>query len=171
VCVSSALAPQLPLTRTAASMLSANNRVRCEDKKFDSDEAGAAFQNHLFVRVGAKEKIFANIDFKYSIFDGCYLRGCKFLHCDFTGCRFLSTSFHGATFSNCNFAYATFERTLIRILCTRGHGADVSDADSKAAISEFGAICEWMNMLWAKAREHERIQQQSRRAKDDSQSS
>jgi hypothetical protein len=94
-------------------MLSANNRVRCEDQKFDSNETGSAFPNHLFVRVGAKEKTFANIDFKYSIFDGCYLRGCRFLNCDFTGCRFLSTSFHGSTFSNCNFAYATFERTLI----------------------------------------------------------
>lgn len=94
-------------------MLSANDRIRIEDQKFQTDESDVAFTNHLFVRVVAKRKTFTSVDFKYSIFDGCYLRGCRFVSCDFTGCRFLSTNFHGSTFSSCSFPYATFEKTII----------------------------------------------------------
>jgi hypothetical protein len=53
--------------------------------------------------------------------------------------------------------YRTLERS--RILCTRGQGSDISERELSAALSEFGAIDNWMNKLVAKAREHERIQQ------------
>ncbi len=94
-------------------MLSAIDRVRCEDQRFQTDESNVAFTNYLFIRLVAKKKTFTNVDFKYCIFDGCYLRGCIFIGCDFTGCRFLSTNFHGSTFSKCVFIYATFEKTMI----------------------------------------------------------
>ncbi len=95
-------------------MLSANTHtVKCEDHRFDANEANSSFTHHVFIRLSAKQKTFASVDFKYCIFDGCYLRGCRFIECDFTGCRFLSTNFHGSTFISCQFAYATFEKTMI----------------------------------------------------------
>ena len=69
--------------------------------------------NHLFLRLGAKEKRFTRVDFRYSIFDTCYLRGCVFDSCDFTGCRFLGTSLYGSSFTGCKFDYAIFEKTIV----------------------------------------------------------
>ena len=95
-------------------MYSPNDRVvRCEDNRFAENESNASYTNHIFVRLSAKDRTFARVNFSFSTFDGCYLRGCKFLDCDFTGCRFLSTNFHNSTFEICNFRYAVFEKTQI----------------------------------------------------------
>ncbi|MDR3566382.1 MAG: pentapeptide repeat-containing protein [Negativicutes bacterium] len=83
------------------------------DKKFDSAETNSNFQNHLFLRLIAKNQSFSKVNFKYSMFENSYIRNCRFDSCDFTGCQFIGTNMHGSTFSGCRFDYATFERTLI----------------------------------------------------------
>lgn len=95
-------------------MLTRNTRtVKCEDQRFAADESNTQFENHVFIRLSAKQRTFTRVSFKYCVFDGCYFRACRFLGCDFTGCRFLSTNFHGTSFASCQFAYATFEKTAI----------------------------------------------------------
>lgn len=94
-------------------MLTSNNRIRLEDQKVDADVEKQTFENHLFVRLVAKEKRFTRISFRYSIFDGCYLRDCSFDSCDFTGCRFTGSSLYGSSFNGCKFDYATFEKTIV----------------------------------------------------------
>lgn len=94
-------------------MLSSSNRQIEADKKFDCDERNSKFENHLFLRLVAKSKLFEKVKFRYTIFDSCYLRDCRFDSCDFTGCRFVSTNLHGSKFSGCTFDYAIFERTNI----------------------------------------------------------
>ncbi len=94
-------------------MLSNSNRIEQKDKKFDADVSKANLTNQLFIRLVAKGKRFANVDFKYTIFDACYLRNCIFDTCDFTGCRFVGTSLYGSSFPGCKFDYVTFEKTVI----------------------------------------------------------
>jgi hypothetical protein len=94
-------------------MFSESNRIKLEDRKVDTDLTEAKLANHLFLRLVAKERRFANVDFKYSIFDTCYLRQCAFDSCDFIGCRFIGTSLYGSTFSGCKCDYSTFERTIV----------------------------------------------------------
>jgi hypothetical protein len=107
-------------------MLSESNRVSVIDKRFSADVADGKFTNHLFLRLVAKKKRFATVDFKYSIFDTCYLRDCFFESCDFTGCRFVGSNLHGSKFSGCKFDYSSFERTLVEsdILDTECPGLD-----------------------------------------------
>ncbi len=90
-----------------------NKRILSADLAVRTDISDSSFQNHLFLRLVAKKKIFKSVDFKYCIFDTCYFRACKFDSCDFTGARFVSTSFHGSTFSGCKFDYSYFEKTII----------------------------------------------------------
>jgi uncharacterized protein YjbI with pentapeptide repeats len=94
-------------------MLTDSKRVHQVDKKIDENIVDSKFVNHLFLRLVAKNKQFARVDFKYSIFDICYLRGCTFDSCDFTGCRFVGTNLHGSSFSGCKFDYCKFERTVV----------------------------------------------------------
>ena len=94
-------------------MLVDSNKIILTDKKFDANASGDSYSNHLFIRLVATKKIFANVDFKYSFFETCYLRDCQFDSCDFTGCRFLATNLHGSSFLGCKFDYASFERTLV----------------------------------------------------------
>jgi hypothetical protein len=94
-------------------MLVSSGKIVKVDEKFDADETGSRFVNHVFTRLVAMKIKFTNVNFRYSTFDSCYLRNCQFDSCDFTGCRFLGTQLPGAKFSGCKFEYATFERTLI----------------------------------------------------------
>lgn len=94
-------------------MLSDSHRTHQTDKKFDVDVSSSQFMNQLFVRLVAKGRRFAKVDFKYSIFDTCYLRNCTFDSCDFTGCRFVGTNLLGSSFSGCKFDYSTFEKTVV----------------------------------------------------------
>ena len=90
-----------------------NGRITLADKRIDSDIIDDKFENHLFLRLVAKEQRFTKVSFKYSIFDNSYLRKCEFDSCDFTGCKFIGTNFTGSTFTGCKFDYAIFERTNI----------------------------------------------------------
>jgi Pentapeptide repeats (8 copies) len=94
-------------------MFSDSKRVTLEDKMVDSDLANVDLKNRLFIRLGAKQKRFTNVDFKYSIFDTCYMRKCAFDSCDFTGCRFIGTSLYGSNFTGCIFDYSMFEKTIV----------------------------------------------------------
>lgn len=94
-------------------VLLSSNKTKIEDRKFTADVKSAAFVNHFFVRLVAKDRHFLRVDFRYSTFDACYLRTCTFDSCDFTGCRFVGTNLHGSSFSGCKFDYASFEKTDI----------------------------------------------------------
>lgn len=90
-----------------------SHKIEIKDQKVTTSLTGMGFVNHLFIRLVAKDRHFAKIDFRYSTFDACYLRNCAFEDCDFTGCRFVGTNLHGSSFAGCKFDYATFERTDI----------------------------------------------------------
>jgi hypothetical protein len=94
-------------------MLIPGGKVIKTDEKFDADESGSRFTNHVFIRLVAMRKSFIRVDFRYSTFDSSYLRDCHFDSCNFTGCRFVNTQLPGAKFSGCKFDYATFDKTLI----------------------------------------------------------
>ncbi len=89
------------------------NRKTVTDQRFANNESDTRYDDHIFIRLSAKSRIFKNVDFRFTIFDACYLRDAKFDSCNFTGCRFIATNLHGAKFSGCNFEYATFERTIV----------------------------------------------------------
>lgn len=109
--------------------------VHCEDRRFAEDEYRASYQHHLFTRLSAKDRTFAEVSFRYCTFDGCYLRSCKFLKCDFTGCKFVSTNFHGSSFRDCHFEYATFERTQIAPDILETQAPDLDNLKAKFARS------------------------------------
>jgi hypothetical protein len=119
-CVVGSVAIGFYAVRVDQEMLVDSGKTIITDRKFDSDELGSRFANHVFIRLVAMAKTFTKVDFRYTFFDACYLRNCQFDSCDFTGCRFVNTQFPGAKFSGCRFDYATFEKTLIdaRILDT-----------------------------------------------------
>lgn len=100
-------------TRNVDEALVDSDKKEQKDQKFATDVDGGTYVNYLFVRLVAKGRRLAHIDFRYTVFDGCYLRNCVFDSCDFTGCRFLSTNLHGSSFVGCKFDYATFEKTDI----------------------------------------------------------
>lgn len=102
-------------SRRTSPLLVGSNKVEVKDQKFETNLSGATFSNWLFIRLVAKSRRFAKVDFRYTTFDACYLRGCVFDECDFTGCRFVSSNLHGSSFSGCKFDYATFEKTEIDV--------------------------------------------------------
>ncbi len=94
-------------------MLVDNKKTIETDKRVDEDISGVSLSNHIFVRLGAKNKKFTNVNFAYTIFDHCYLRKCVFDSCDFTGARFNGSNLHESSFVGCKFDYCYFERTLV----------------------------------------------------------
>ena len=52
-------------------------------------------------------------------------------------------------------SYQILERS--RILCTRGHGKNITDDEIDTALRRLNEVHEWMNNLVKKAKEHERV--------------
>ncbi|MEH2399664.1 nucleotidyltransferase domain-containing protein [Nostoc sp.] len=52
-------------------------------------------------------------------------------------------------------SYQILERS--RLLCTRGHGKNITDDEIDTAIRRLHEVHEWMNNLVEKAKEHERV--------------
>ncbi|WP_343558993.1 pentapeptide repeat-containing protein [Sphingobacterium sp.] len=93
--------------------MKSNGRERFEDQIIDSNLENENFHNKLFIRVGAKGRIFKNVDFSHTYFDNCYFRNIQFDSCVFQGCKFNNCNFQSSSFSGSNFEYSTFEKTFI----------------------------------------------------------
>ena len=94
-------------------MFEESTRILAKDMWFKEDESHTSYENFVFIRLIAKERMFTKVSFKYTVFDSCYLRKCTFISCDFTGCRFTSSNLPGSTFDGCSFSYTIFEKTNI----------------------------------------------------------
>ena len=90
-----------------------SNRERFEDKIIDSNLDNNQFHNKLFVRVGAKDKHFKNVDFSHTYFEHSYFRNCTFDNCNFNGCKFINSNFIGSSFPGSQFEYSSFDKTII----------------------------------------------------------
>lgn len=90
-----------------------SNREKIEDKIFNENLENIDFHNRLFIRIGAKDKHFRNVDFSHTYFEYCYFRNCIFDKCKFNGCKFINSNLVGSSFPDSEFEYTSFDKTLI----------------------------------------------------------
>lgn len=90
-----------------------SKRERIEDKIFNENITNGNYHNKLFIRIGAKKKVFSNVDFSHTYFEHCYLKNCVFNSCNFNGCKFINCNLSGSSFPGSIFDYALFEKTFI----------------------------------------------------------
>jgi len=62
-----------------------------KNKIFESEHIeGSNYHNHLFVRIGAKRKVFTKVNFSHTYFEHCYFRDCTFDSCNFNECKIIN---------------------------------------------------------------------------------